>query len=189
MHGNVITMNVPAVQILLAITEQAVLIKVQGKASFAISTDFKTVVQELRKRRHQNFLIDVSECPLMDSTFLGVLAGLGIESGSENSAPDNRPIKLVNPTSRVSDLLESLGVSHLFTLVRGPIPSEVSGQLIPAASGAHSKVEVSRTCLQAHETLMALNPGNVAKFKDVARFLAEDIRRLESGADSTVPGA
>ena len=36
---------------------------------------------------------------------------------------------------------------------------------------------------------MALNSGNVAKFKDVARFLAEDIRRLESGADSTVPGA
>lgn len=182
MVGNVITMNVPAVQILLAITEQAVLIKVQGKASFAISVDFKTAVQELRKRNHINFLIDLSECQLMDSTFLGVLAGLGIESGKKTSETECRPIKLVNPTQRVSDLLENLGVMHLFTIVRGPLPTGPTPELVPATPGSHSKVEVSRTCLEAHETLMALNPENIAKFKDVAKFLAEDVRRLESGS-------
>jgi hypothetical protein len=42
-------------------------------------------------------------------------------------------------------------------------------------------VEVARTCLEAHRTLMELNPGNAQKFKDVAQFLAEDVKRLEIG--------
>jgi hypothetical protein len=40
-------------------------------------------------------------------------------------------------------------------------------------------VELARTCLEAHRTLMGIKPENVAKFKDVAQFLAEDVKRLE----------
>ena len=39
--------------------------------------------------------------------------------------------------------------------------------------------EVQRTCLEAHETLMEINPNNVPRFKDVARFLAEDLKKME----------
>jgi len=37
---------------------------------------------------------------------------------------------------------------------------------------------LTRACLEAHETLMAINPENVARFKDVAMFLAEDLAKL-----------
>ena len=39
---------------------------------------------------------------------------------------------------------------------------------------------MTRNCLEAHETLMEINPANVNKFKDVTRFLAEDLKRQES---------
>ena len=43
---------------------------------------------------------------------------------------------------------------------------------------AASKEETTRACLEAHQTLMALNPGNVAKFKDLTQFLAEDLKNM-----------
>ena len=46
-----------------------------------------------------------------------------------------------------------------------------------------SKLDIARTSLAAHELLMALHPANVDKFKDVAEFLAEDLKRLERGGD------
>jgi hypothetical protein len=33
--------------------------------------------------------------------------------------------------------------------------------------------------LEAHQTLMAVNPENVIRFKDVTLFLAEDLKSLE----------
>ena len=47
--------------------------------------------------------------------------------------------------------------------------------------GPASPVELARTCLKAHLTLMGLSPENEQKFKDVAQFLAEDLKRLEIG--------
>ena len=60
----------------------------------------------------------------------------------------------------------------------------------PATTEQHSRAEISRTCLEAHQTLMGLNPANVAKFKDVAQFLAEDVKRLEAeGAAASTKAA
>jgi hypothetical protein len=38
---------------------------------------------------------------------------------------------------------------------------------------------LARVCLEAHQTLMELSPGNVARFKDVVRFMAEDLKQEE----------
>jgi hypothetical protein len=56
----------------------------------------------------------------------------------------------------------------------------LSDKFEPLAPGdPASAVELARTCLKAHQTLMELNPANAQKFKDVAQFLAEDLKRLE----------
>jgi hypothetical protein len=41
---------------------------------------------------------------------------------------------------------------------------------------------MTEACLEAHRTLMNVNPGNVAKFKDVTQFLAEDLKRMKTPA-------
>jgi hypothetical protein len=42
------------------------------------------------------------------------------------------------------------------------------------------KAEAARTCLEAHQTLMNINPANVPRFKDVTKFMAEDLKRLQA---------
>ena len=43
---------------------------------------------------------------------------------------------------------------------------------------------MTRTSLEAHQTLIDANPENEAKFKEVTRFLEEDLKRQEV-ADSS----
>ena len=117
----------------------------------------------------------------MDSTFMGVLAGISLQlSSGKGDAP---PLELLNACARVVETLENLGVAHLFKI--GGSTGPISDKFEPLAKGdPASRVEVARTCLEAHRTLMELNPGNAQKFKDVAQFLAEDVKRLEIGDKS-----
>jgi len=157
-------------------------IRISGRANFNSSVDFKTLVSELRHRGFHYFVIDLSECMLMDSTFLGVLTGLGLKTSQAGSNAHDGTIELLNANARITELLENLGVLHLFKLSQGTqVPSGTTESFTPAPCNP-SKEEVTRACLEAHKTLMEVNPENVARFKDVAQFLAEDLKKLKGGA-------
>ena len=158
-----------------------VCIKIAGRANFASSPDFKTLLSELAQKGFGHFIIDLSECVLMDSTFLGVLAGFGMKLNPQG-APTERGIELHNATTRVSELLENLGAVHLFNLTSGPmqLPADVKTCTPESINPSHE--QIARTSLEAHQTLMAMNPENVARFKDVAQFLAEDLKNLEKSS-------
>ena len=153
-------------------------IKVSGRASFTCGVDFKALIQRLGELGYGRFVLDLTKCLLMDSTFLGVLAGLGLRF-NHSPEPGRARIELLNPNPRIVDLLENLGVNHLFSVVHGPSPAtERLEPLEPPRPGA-DRVELARTSLEAHQTLMTINPANIPKFKDVAQFLAEDLKKLE----------
>lgn len=156
-------------------------IKIAGRANFSCSPDFKTLLNELAQKGYGHFIIDLSECVLMDSTFLGVLAGFGMKLNPDG-APAERGIELHNTTTRVSELLENLGAVHLFKLTSGPmtLPEEMKPCTPESIQPSHE--QITRTCLEAHQTLMAMNPENVARFKDVTQFLAEDLKSLEKSS-------
>jgi anti-sigma B factor antagonist len=156
-------------------------IKIAGRANFASSPDFKTLLNELAQKGFSHFIIDLNECVLMDSTFLGVLAGFGMRQ-TQKGAPAERGIELHNTTPRVSELLENLGCVHLFKLTAGPLqlPDDVKTSIPEPLHPSHE--QITRTCLEAHQTLMAMNPENQARFKDVAQFLAEDLKGLEKAS-------
>jgi hypothetical protein len=60
-------------------------------------------------------------------------------------------------------------------------------QPVPHTAVKASKEETTRACLEAHQTLMEVNPANVARFKDVGQFLAEDLKRIKKeGLESKV---
>jgi anti-anti-sigma factor len=161
--------------------ERFACIKISGRANFSSSIDFKTVVQELRQKGCTYFVLDLSECALMDSTFLGVLAGFGLKG---TPAKNDQPItiELLNPNERITELLDSLGVLQLFKLSQGPIQAPDGTTEHAFAPCCPSKEEVTRACLEAHQTLMQLSPENAAKFKEVAAFLAEDLKKAKPNA-------
>ena len=173
-------MNTPSARLLVSLDERTVLIKIAGRANFDASVNFKTLINELRQKNYDRYLLDLSDCLLMDSTFLGVLAGFGLKLASPRATKAGAVIELLNPNVRISELLENLGVAHLFKIVRGdPLPLEKMAPL-PTATTNPTRQEVSRTCLDAHQTLMEINPANIPKFKDVAQFLADDLIKLKT---------
>src|ERR1041385_4562144 len=154
-------MSVPANNMSVCAQDKVAWIRLEGRANFNSSVDFKALVNGLSGKGYNRFVLDLTQCALMDSTFLGVLSGLGLKfSNAKNGNPNpNGSIELLNPNERVADLLENLGVSHLFKTVKGP---EVAGNCLePVAQTPASKdqKEVTRTCLEAHQTLMNINPN------------------------------
>ena len=168
--------NVPN-NLSVAVLDELAVIKIKGRANAPLSVQFKSLAVQLRDGGRKNLVVDLSECEMMDSTFLGVLAGLVANVIPANAQEGRFGVRLLNAAPRLVELLENLGVDHLFKFVRGPTP--LGATVSAVAEATTSKVELNRTCLEAHELLMALNPENIPKFKDVAQFLAEDLRKSE----------
>lgn len=172
-------------KLLVLVSGQWACIKIVGRANFASSIDFKSLISTLEKQHYDCFLLDLTECMLMDSTFLGNLAGFGLEmngpsngngsaSANGNGHPARHPVELLNPNARIMELLDSLGMSHLFTIINGTftLPKNCSSMEVPEMP-TPSRDDLKTNCAQAHEILMALDPANIERFKDVQIFLRE----------------
>jgi len=172
-------MSTPSAKMLVFVGEKFACIRIIGRANFSSSIDFKTLVNELLQKGYTYFVLDLSECMLMDSTFLGVLAGFGLKMNTAQKDPGGPAIELLNPNPRVADLLESLGVLHLFRLAQGPftLPDQTQPHVHEPVDA--TREQVTRACLEAHRTLMEINPENISKFKEVAQFLADDLKRIK----------
>jgi anti-sigma B factor antagonist len=171
-------MSTPSAHLSVLVGKNFACVKIAGRANFSSSPDFKTLLVELRQKGYTHFIIDLSECVLMDSTFLGTLAQFGLKLNvAGSSGPPG--IELLNCNARVTELLENLGALHLFKTLSGPLnlPEDVKTCTPESIRPTHE--QITRTCLEAHQTLMAVNPENVARFKDVTQFLAEDLNSLE----------
>ncbi|MEY2411211.1 MAG: anti-sigma factor antagonist [Verrucomicrobiota bacterium] len=165
------------------VNDRFVCVKIAGRAGCACSVDFRSLILGLRTRGWRHFILDLTECQLMDSTFLGVLAWLGLRF-SEEAGPLPATIELLNPSDRVSGLLENLGVAQLFQVSRGaPIATDALEPL-PQTTLEANRSEIQRTSLEAHQLLIHVDPKNGAKFKDVCKFLEEDLKKMERKDDA-----
>jgi len=172
-------MKAPASNLLVWVGEEVVCIRIAGRASFTSSVDFKALVNGLHQKGYSRFRLDLTHCLLMDSTFLGVLAGLGLKFGAIRNGDLDPTLELLNANPRILDLLENLGVSHLFKLVNGPEACTDKMAPVEPTNTNPDRKEMSRTCYEAHQTLIEINPDNIPKFKEVAQFLAEDLKKMD----------
>jgi len=174
-------MSTSSAKLSVLVGKNFVCIKIAGRANFTFSPDFKTLVSELLQKGYGHFIIDLSECVLMDSTFLGVLAGFGLKVNPKGEQQE-RGIELLNANTRVAELLENLGALHLFRVSNGALQLPADVQTCTPESINPTHEQITRVSLEAHQTLMAVNPDNVARFKDVTQFLAEDLKNLEKAS-------
>jgi anti-sigma B factor antagonist len=165
---------------LVSVGDRCAFVQIGGRANFTSSVDFKALLDQLLQKGYTDFVLDLTECVLMDSTFLGVLAGFGLKLNTPQSDKVDRTIQLYNPNARISELLENLGVLHLFKVTEGD--ANVPANTKDVKSTNANREEVTRTCLEAHKILMDIHPENVSRFKDVAAFLAEDLKRMKAGS-------
>jgi anti-anti-sigma regulatory factor len=172
-------MSRPAPEILVCSENGSVCIRIRGRADVSVSIAFKELLRGLRERHFEHYELELSECQIMDSTFLGVLCGFAQKCEEELSGADHRPI-LFNPNDRVTGLLTSLGVDEMFEFCHGNPRDRGPCEPLATPDGKPDHESLGATSLEAHRTLMSLNPENIPKFKDLTEFLAEDLKRLRS---------
>lgn len=153
-------------------------IRITGRAAVESSRDFKAAVQKLTAEGTSHFVLDLSECFLMDSTFSGVLAGLIGPMDPTTSGQPLRRFTLIQPNERVADLLDNLGILPLVERVdRTPDPTaRPNTAAVEVRPGEQTNQEVAECCLEAHRVLMALNPANAAKFRAVEQILVAQLK-------------
>jgi len=156
----------------VGVAQGAVWIKVEGKGSFQNSTSLKEFSKEMVARGHRHFIIDLNACPVMDSTFMGTIAGLALKIRTEGTGE----IQVVNLNERNHSLLCNLGLDQLLKVEDSPVAVESAGQTCTLTAAATDKLSEAKTMLEAHEAVVAAAPENVAKFKDVLEFLRQDIQ-------------
>lgn len=174
-------MSTPSANLKVLVGKNFACVRIAGRANFTSSPDFKTLLAELAEKGYSRFMIDLSACVLMDSTFLGVLVGFGLKMNPKG-VPGECNIELLNANDRVAELLENLGAIHLFKTSSGALELPDDVKTCTPESVNPTREEITRTSLEAHETLMAVNPDNVTRFKDVTQFLAEDLKNLDKSS-------
>jgi anti-anti-sigma regulatory factor len=157
--------------ILVGTANRIVWVRVVGKGSFLNSTGLKEFAKEMINRGFREFAVDLKNCSVMDSTFMGTLAGIALrlrELGQGN-------LKVTNLNERNNDLLTNLGLDQLFAMEpRGTVSVSAPAQ-VPLAAAAPDKVTQAQTMLEAHEACVEANEANAAKFKDVLEYLKQDL--------------
>lgn len=123
-------------------------------------------------RGYREFAVDLKNCPVMDSTFMGTLAGVALRLRELGQGQ----LRVVNLNERNQDLLGNLGLDQLFTMGAGPsVPAGQESAHDPLPVGSADKQAQARTMLEAHEAVVEANPENAAKFKDVLEYLKQDL--------------
>jgi anti-sigma B factor antagonist len=164
-----------AASILVGVTSRAVHIKVEGKGSFQNSPGLKEFSKEMLERGFRNFIVDLNSCPVMDSTFMGTLAGIALRLREFG----NGRLIVRNANERNADLLENLGLNNLFEIESKAAAEKTDNSVEPALlerTKSLSRSDQAACMIEAHEALVDADPENLGRFKDVLDYLKQDLR-------------
>lgn len=164
-----------------AYIDHIAVLRVEGRGSFKISPPMKQFIhQVINTKSAERIVLDMSDCTGMDSTFMGVIAGI---SCLIKSKPEFK-FKLINLSEKNKKLLITLGVDRVVDYSMTTDQNELDG--CPFCEGKKleadfsNKLDAAKTTLEAHETLVDINPDNYNKFKSVLEFLQDDVRSLSN---------
>lgn len=150
----------------VAVAGPSVWIKVDGRGTFQNSAGLREFATQMTRRGLREFVIDLTDCELMDSTFMGTLAGIALRLG------DGGKVRVIRPNERNRNVLSNLGLDRIMQVETAPAPEpEAPGW--HAASGGQPAEEKKQAIIEAHENLVAANPENAVRFKDVLEFLRD----------------
>src|ERR1700722_18349029 len=72
----------PGSEILVSCADRIVWVRVEGNGSSTNITALRDFAKEMIHRGAREFIVDLCNCPMMDSTFMGTLAGISFWLGA-----------------------------------------------------------------------------------------------------------
>ena len=144
-------------------------VTVNGRATFEHAPQLRSLAKTLENAAYTSINVDLGQCTGMDSTFMGILSMLGL-----NARKIGVTMTIFNAGDANKDLLFGLGLKKLFqykdeAMETGENGWE-SGENVAKGMDAH-------TVLEAHQTLMDVDEGNVKKFEKVVEMVQKDIEK------------
>ena len=160
--------------ILVGVNGPAVWVKVEGKGNFLNSGSLKEFAQEMVNRGYREFVIDLENCAMMDSTFMGTMAGVALRLKELGHGH----LHVVHCGDRSRELLSGLGLDQIFNIRSNGAAGPGCEQIREGARGGSAeekKREQAETMLEAHQALCEAAPENLSRFKDVLDYLKQDL--------------
>jgi anti-sigma B factor antagonist len=152
-----------------------VLVRIEGRASFLNSACLRDFMMQMVKTGKVRFVVDFLRCTSMDSTFLGVLAGLALELRKRTPKGS---LVLTRMGQRNLELVRNLGLHKLLSIDATEAGANVEACDTPLVCGDRSELDNARLVLEAHENLVSADEANRGKFQDVLVFMKN---RVEQG--------
>lgn len=153
----------------------AVWVKVEGKGSFLNSGNFKEFARQMVERGYREFVVDLDKCAMLDSTFMGTMAGVALRLKELGQGH----LRVVHCGQRSHELLSGLGLDQLFTIQQNGSKSAPECEPLDSQSKAETpeekKQEQKKEMLDAHEALCEASAENIPRFKDVLEYLKQDL--------------
>ncbi|MFN2509597.1 MAG: STAS domain-containing protein [Chthoniobacterales bacterium] len=157
----------------VGVNGDAVWVKVEGKGNFLNSGNLKEFAREMVNRGYREFVVDLENCAMMDSTFMGTMAGVALQLRELGHGH----LHVVHCGQRSRDLLTGLGLDQIFSIHANGSEAPRC-DLLPSKAAAEPEVQKhqqAQQMLDAHEALVAAAPENFARFKDVLDYLKQDL--------------
>ena len=158
-----------------AFCDHTVLVRISGRGSFKVAAPLKQFIAKVAAERPVlTVAIDLKECIGMDSTFMGVLAGL-----SGRLRKNNQTLEVINLSTKNAQLLKTLGVDQVLSFYEDGHGHDLAAGTVEAVpTDQASEKEMAETALRAHEKLAEICDENQPRFKRVIELLKEDVDRL-----------
>ncbi|CAN5619371.1 hypothetical protein BH18VER1_BH18VER1_12920 [soil metagenome] len=157
----------------VGINGEAVWVRVEGKGNFLNSGNLKDFAREMVNRGYREFVVDLENCAMMDSTFMGTMAGVALRLKEIGHGH----FHVVHCGERSRDLLTGLGLDQIFDIhSNGAAAPECHGfETTKSVEPSEQKHEQAKEMLDAHEALCEAAPQNISRFKDVLDYLKQDL--------------
>ncbi|PYJ18089.1 MAG: hypothetical protein DME96_03740 [Verrucomicrobia bacterium] len=125
-------------------------------------------------RGYREFVVDLADCVMMDSTFMGTMASVALRLKELGRGH----LHVVHCADRSRALLFGLGLDQIFDIPANGATSpecEAFERVFRDQSRESKKKEQTETMLEAHEALCEAAPENLFRFKDVLDYLKQDL--------------
>lgn len=162
-------------ELLIAHTQGVYSVKVDGRANFECAPPLRNLSANLDKN-FEKISVDLGNCTGMDSTFMGVLAMLGLQARSRGV------VEIVNAGVDNQRLLQGLGIHDLFSFITREADSPTPKTAL-SADYQVSELDRAETVYTAHDTLIQANEKNREKFDKVVEFAKKDLDKLKDKLD------
>ena len=168
-------------RLLVAFHNKRAVVKPVGRATFKLAPALKRFSVSVMSKGCRDVHFDMSECTTLDSTFMGVLAGIAMWPLPEGK---NVHVALTGLGARTRSMLATLGLERVMTCSEGRPPPWTDGGLAGDAAVREirheaGKAETLDTMLTAHQDLVRLDKDNEARFCDVLTYLDQEIKRVD----------